>query len=1002
MNSYHNQSNYSLTDNRPYTVLLPDTPLPSDCEHESVSANAIGIDDDDDMYESCIYDSYYDEIPSSMPSTFTDATIVPRIVVTPTPEDNARRRASLTNTEYFREKVATPNETFAQLSTKLNQLNRNDTEMNISRDDKPFIGDLMQKIENSASNGSASDNACHTNEVDSSQSEESSQSESDEDSSKEQNRQPAKRSDSLQAVRSVTNVKVYDTDSEDEVDEIQDEHDIHDAQPRDMEYYDEDSADIIDFIFDHNQNDDYLSIIYEEDERSHSRRQKFDSMCSDNSSATLANDNQNSAELLDTEDLSSTEQEDSDASDNDSSEQETENEEEDDKSNSVTVRLPLRLSFSRSSNDEEITTVMVGKSEIEYEETSECVKLPPVAESSSDVSVSFSLRRPGSNRSNEAGKRDSMELTSRTSSMDYESDSEVSVSVSLPMRNRRLTPSPFVRQQTLSPVPHDRSAFEYKPYQSASNRSSMDCSEIKNITAHMEAITNQINEEKDVSVRDRIAAFETITPAKEELQRQNAYEMDECSSDEESIESYGNDKLEAQTKYTEPCRSYITRSPVQYYNDHCDYENKHDFPEEKFDEEMNMENAFKQDVDDKKEAEEMENDQANLSVRDKIAAFEQPISSNYSQVDARREITLARQNSQRETTNTNTNKITNTNEITNEYSPVQFTNTTQNETNCRTQNSSNNDSNINTELNTNKYLDKSSYMQRSFPDESELDEDDSGVVMDVNHRITTEETDTESECFPELRKLTRYERAATHSRLFKLLQECEGEPNENSKHIEEESPILSRPKKIVHNVSITRKQNPDAIKNAETMCERRERLALNFKQSSSIDADNPSSASPSCASPTPSVNEKLIDELVQSVLQQTKRRNLRNIPIEKIQAAARRALQQQQDENDSCDTTFSSFDSTPALTPQEFKDDYYYDSDTCSGVEADRPTDILPSKAFKNLQEQSVYGRKRKLWAARCPRVLSSKTVNSDLCRVAETRESQTPERDNHQYPYPI
>lgn len=278
-------------------------------------------------------------------------------------------------------------------------------------------------------------------------------------------------------------------------------------------------------------------------------------------------------------------------------------------------------------------------------------------------------------------------------------------------------------------------------------------------------------------------------------------------------------------------------------------------------------------------------------------------------------------------------------------------------------------------------------------DESELEETDSGV--DINRRVS-EDVDTESECYSELRKLTRYERAATHSRLFKILQEYEKEVSDAEKTKTEEEIImpLSRPKKIVHNVSITRRQNPELAKQAETMADRRERLQLNYN-SSSIDNDNASSsASPSCASPASSVsvNEKLIDELVHSVLQQTKRRNLQNIPIEKIQAAARRALIQQNDENDSCDT-YSSFDSTPALTPHEFHDD-------CDDSDSDRHTDILPSKAFKHLQEQSISGRRYKSWAARCPRVLSSKTVNSDLSRVTETRESQSPERE-HQYVYP-
>lgn len=302
-----------------------------------------------------------------------------------------------------------------------------------------------------------------------------------------------------------------------------------------------------------------------------------------------------------------------------------------------------------------------------------------------------------------------------------------------------------------------------------------------------------------------------------------------------------------------------------------------------------------------------------------------------------------------------------------------------------------------------KKLDRNSFMQKSSQDESEIDEDDSGVTSDIN-RPVSETDDTESECFPELKKLTRYQRAATHSRLFKLLQDMDDvevdeddySPTSN-KHKESTSTTPSdsptpfyRPKKIVHNVSITRKQNPDALKHAETMEERRERLSLQLKPSTSIDTDNLSSPS----SPTPSVNEKLVEELVQSVLRQQKLKNIKNIPMEKIHAAAKKALQEETDSGDN--TCSSSFDSTPAITPQEFKDDCDDDSDTWNSGDRRTSSDILPSKAFKNLQEQSMYGRKRKLWAARCPRVLSSKTVNRDLSQVAEMPEQSSPEPHSH------
>lgn len=958
----------------PYEVSMPDTPMQSDCE-SICAADAVSVRDDD-IYDAYFYESF--ELPSTRRgSTISEtATVLPRIVITPTPDDDAlQRRTSLTNASPPFYGIISE-----EIASNLNELNRDATEINIARDDKTFIGDA-QKITNSMSGVSSiiennsnekladdplpidekelAQDSNTESESEESESEESEETESDEESEPKEKIIEHKRSDSLVAVKSVKNIQVYDENdsesSENEVESIQDmeQNDIEDHQNshegHNLDDSDDESADIIEFIMDHGPEseansihfDDHLSVIYEEvDERTQGRRTKLDSMCSSNSSATLANDEKTFES--DTETVESDHDQDSD-------------------SLSVTVRLPLRLSFSRSENNEEITTVEIGKSEIEIEDNS--CHTPGLIESESDVSVSFSLKQPKSNPN------------SRPISLDVPSfdddDSEVSVSISLPRRNRTLSPAPFVRQQTLSPVPHSADAFEYKPW---SFGSSIDESFEQE---SFEVMNDPQNEERAFSVRDHIAAFESAQGHREELQRQNAC----VTSDSEEEEEEDDDGNEINEVALNDYSSIQNQTKSQFYP--IEDTNYDSFVSVTYqaneNEAANQTTAVEQAIDMKQEHQEEEVDQANLSVQAKIASFEQPLQSQYKQIDARREIYALRQASQT-------------------ADEVQCGVSTQPEyirsESIRSTNSSimstpqpqlqNKDFDIQTALQPNSYFDRNNFMQRSIPDESELDEDDSGVLTDPNRR-TFEETDTESEYFPELRKLTRYERAATHSRLFKFLQEYEGEANNSDKQkADEDMAMFTRPKKIIHNVSITRKQNPDLIKNAETMAERRERLSLSHV-SSSIDADNPStSASPTCSSPTPSVNEKLIDELVQSALQQAKRRNMRNIPIEKIQAAARRALQQQ-DENDSCDTTFSSFDSTPALTPQEFNDECY-DSET--GI------DILPSKAFKNLQEQSVYGRKRKLWAARCPRVLSSKTVNSDLSRVTETRESQTPERD--------
>ncbi|XP_055302930.1 uncharacterized protein LOC129568711 [Sitodiplosis mosellana] len=1077
--------------NIPYTVSMPpDTPLQSDCE-DSI-AEAVPLQNDD-IYESCIYDSYYDRSPpKSRPvSCYSDSsTIVPRIVVTPTQEDNEKRRASMTNYENLTEKMANQNKAFEKLTSKLNQIytiedDANKTELkcdennDLNSDQKPIFNNqptLPSPLSNKSTNFENSKILQHSQELDSSQSES--------DSETEQN-------DSHSEQHDAETFDTYDRKRNDSLYEIEDirESELHS---------DDESADIIEFIIDNSGDatsncdtvefNDHLSVIFEEDEHLH-RRVKLDSMCSSNSSATLANED-NGSKHFDSAEAEEEEEEEEEEEGDDVSDSDNE----EDQSTSVTVRLPLRLSFSRSSNDEEITTVMVGKSEIQVEENVVTTKTLISEDSAPDVSVCVSLR-PRSRPS--YSQQSSVDTSNNKSVDDYndnDEDSEVSVSVSLPLRHRTLSPAPltyrpFTRQQTLSPVLHRNDEFEYKCWNRGFSvdrstnipklkeshwnpredifREEYKSQDISNVDESSqnndeckfyanEDISNENENSVDsehepepepepeyLSVRAKIAAFETIPISKkEEFHRQHACTSFDEPSEQDEVKNTdvmktqndnNNENIERKEdfKFNQP--NYIhhlqnqSNSPINYssyaetntpnYSSYIasDYTIVQPIPQYIETQQQYMQHTEQlQNVDNSTEEEEEDEDpendsKANLSVQQKIAAFEQPSSCPLAKIDARHEITMAREANNVESIGHRFLTEINESQAPNCQTPkfdgfrVQNLNESQLQEICKSPSpkvlqtpnqsvqtepkcTSKPQSNQNTKLN------KLSYMQRSTVDESEIEETDSGVDI---HRQISEDIDTESECYSELRKLTRYERAQTHSRLFKILsQEYDSELSDTEKtKVEEDVVPLTRPKKIVHNVSITRKQNPELVKQAETMAERRERLHLNHN-STSIDADNPSSsASPSCVSPTsmtPSVNEKLIDELVQSVLQQTKRRNLRNIPIEKIQSAARRALIQQQEENDSC--SYSSFDSTPALTPQEFHDDYY-DSD------GERNMDIFPSKAFKHLQEQSVYGRKNKLWAARCPRVLSSKTVNSDLSRVTETRESQSPERDQ-QYGY--
>jgi hypothetical protein len=287
----------------------------------------------------------------------------------------------------------------------------------------------------------------------------------------------------------------------------------------------------------------------------------------------------------------------------------------------------------------------------------------------------------------------------------------------------------------------------------------------------------------------------------------------------------------------------------------------------------------------------------------------------------------------------------------------------------------------------------------------ESGEEDSGVTSDFCKHQSENETDSEN--FPELRKLSKYERASTHSRLYKLLHgddDIPEKPESPDETAKEPTRIPYKSKKIVHNVSATRRQNPQAALQAETMEERRQRLCLPLTHQSSSGAESMSSST--TPSPTPGmINEKLVNELVQSLLSQKRGKMFRDLPIEKLHAAAIKILQDDMESNGTFssadESTVPTVDSTPALTPQEFRNNSsyteYYDSwqtkelNNSQSAEDFSDVTLIQSKAFRNLQDQQSNTNK-KLWSARCPRILSSKSINKDLARLSEVRESESPE----------
>lgn len=250
----------------------------------------------------------------------------------------------------------------------------------------------------------------------------------------------------------------------------------------------------------------------------------------------------------------------------------------------------------------------------------------------------------------------------------------------------------------------------------------------------------------------------------------------------------------------------------------------------------------------------------------------------------------------------------------------------------------------------------------------ESEEDDSGVTSDLSRHIS--ETDTDAECGSELSKMTRYQRAATHSRLFKLLQdECSSQDeNDNDSASASEKERLTLP--LVANTS-----------------------------KSNISSDQESSSSGIDSPMSPAVNERLVKELVQSLLSRKKGRHFRKLPLEKLYAAAARILHEDMD----YDTGSTSDDSNMFLSPcdnsrlerppgyqlpdpEHYGENYYdYCDYYSSWANADyyscQPTfDILPSKTFRTLRE-TTENEKNKLdlsYPVRCPKLSLPKVIPSE------------------------
>ena len=289
--------------------------------------------------------------------------------------------------------------------------------------------------------------------------------------------------------------------------------------------------------------------------------------------------------------------------------------------------------------------------------------------------------------------------------------------------------------------------------------------------------------------------------------------------------------------------------------------------------------------------------------------------------------------------------------------------------------------------------------QQFSKSQEESEEDDSGVTSDLSRPIS--DADTESEASRgEQSHMMKCQRASTHSRLFKLLQDECG-------------------------------KSDDEAEEGAAMKSRREHLTLPLCNTNTRDPDSLSSSSGVTSPASPTVTDRLVKELVQSLLQRKKGRRLKKLPLAKLHAAALRILQEDMDPYD----TGSSEDSPGnhayllsahrqgphhsnntanyPMPPQQvmYGDNYYdycdyydswanaasyYDNNACSGFEYD----IMPSRAFKLRSEHAQPGGFSSgiingLWA-KCPRIPSSKNVHKHL-----TNDSDKTDPDSRSCPAP-
>lgn len=869
----------------------------------------------------------------SFPQRFSGERSLPRtpsIVVTPTPDDANQRPFVLSVSDSH-------SNPFKSLSEKLANYSNQEIQNNTTSYEKIYMGD---------------DNKYESEEEDEEESTDGSSS-SGEDVEEHTN--------GLKSIRSVTDIKVYKQIVHPVY--LVEELETEDSVSEDEEGDDEEEIEIV--VDEHDPHE--LSVILEESDKTKSNHRSR-SLSSTDCSTTLANDD---------------------------TEEEVVDGDLDDEENSVTVRLPLKLSFSRSLDNEEITTVVVGNSETKEKSGSDSLDRPVITLqptiSDTDVSVSFSV----------PSRSSSITRTNFPASNDVsDAEDEVSVSVSLPMMRNK-----FARQS----MSLDTENNDIESLDSDTKCEDDDSDEVVEIEiAVPDAEIDDIWGDGSPELRRRPIIYQPVQEETEEDTLTEESETSDSSSEEEVEQQKVHIKIEApRPKIVKPPPpepkykvSQLIKCEVRFETNILQMHPYHSMIQH-----LNMSRPQTAELSYQEPEIRMptydrgQRCRAVTPIRSATPTPLQQSTSRPSQSEMEsihnrlrcitpiRSLTPTRSttpvlehDSGKPTTKESEEKL-------NVRQRIQvFERIKSQEFNPDSPPSQRPMSPLALHSYSNQTTPRNSYI---VPEEESADEDDSGVPSDHSRQIS----DSECENFPELRKMTAYQRAATHSRLFKLLQEDDDEDDDNNEP--EPQPVTNKkvynPKKIVHNVSITRRNNPNAMRDVESLEQRRQRLSLPLAYNRSSDQDStPSSSSASSVSPTNHVSDKLISEFVESFMKKQKHKLLRNVSMERIHTAARKALQDDLEFDSVMGSSqeVSTVSSTPAITPQEFKNGYsdYYESFNRANDSGASDADI--SSASRSGSDLPGLSQKR-LWAVKCPRVLSSKTVNRDLSLI---RESESPE----------